>query len=163
DNHDDFGGHARRNEFQLGGRTELLNGGTLLIESPRPYSPVAEGLIRELGIDVEALARKAAHPDFYSRRGLREAVFFDRDTFGSDKLVVGPRSGEVVVAGYPISARAREDILRIEAGDVDFMPGLSSADKKLRLSRMSYRDFLRDVAKVDAATLTFYQTRTHAL
>src|SRR5262249_16809925 len=28
DNHDDFGGHARRNEFQLGGRLQLLNGGT---------------------------------------------------------------------------------------------------------------------------------------
>ena len=163
ENHDDFGGHAKRNEFQLGGRTELLNGGTLLIESPRPYSPVAEGLIRELGIDVETLAEKAAHPDFYNKKGLREAVFFDRETFGSDALVVGGRTDKAVVAAYPLSARAREDILRVEAGAVDFMPGLSSAQKKLRLSRMSYRDFLRDVVKVDAATLTFYQARTHGL
>jgi spermidine dehydrogenase len=57
DNHDDFGGHAKRNEFQLGGRTQLLNGGTLSIESPKPYSAVAEGLIRELGIDVEDCCR----------------------------------------------------------------------------------------------------------
>ncbi|HEY6924702.1 MAG TPA: NAD(P)-binding protein, partial [Steroidobacteraceae bacterium] len=163
DNHDDFGGHAKRNEFQLGGRVELLNGGTLLIESPRPYSPVADGLMRELGIDVEALAKKCAHPDFYSHRGLRDGVFFDRETFGSDKLVAGPWSNEAVVAAYPLPARARADILRIEAGEVDFMPGLSSADKKLRLSKMSYRDFLRDVVKVDSATLTFYQARTHAL
>src|SRR5579859_1438049 len=28
DNHDDFGGHARRNEFNLNGQTQLLNGGT---------------------------------------------------------------------------------------------------------------------------------------
>src|SRR5215475_2550823 len=37
DNHDDFGGHAKRNEFSLGGRMHLMNGGTLSIESPRPY------------------------------------------------------------------------------------------------------------------------------
>src|SRR5882757_8493478 len=28
ENHDDFGGHARRNEFHLGGKLQLLNGGT---------------------------------------------------------------------------------------------------------------------------------------
>jgi spermidine dehydrogenase len=163
DNHDDFGGHAKRNEFQLGGRTQLLNGGTMLIESPRPYSPVSEGLIRALGIDVEALAKNAEHPKFYSDRGLREGVFFDRETFGTDKLVVGSRSDEKVVAAYPLSAKAREDILRVEAGTVDFMPGVSSAEKKLRLSKISYRDFLRDVVKVDPMALTFYQAQTHSL
>ena len=38
DNHDDFGGHAKRNEFSLQGRTELVNGGTWAIDSPRPYT-----------------------------------------------------------------------------------------------------------------------------
>jgi len=163
DNHDDFGGHAKRNEFQLGGRLQLLNGGTMMIESPRPYSPVAAGLIQELGIDVEALAQKAAHPQFYAQAGLREGVFFDRETFGTDKLVAGKRSDPAVVAAYPVPPRVREDILRFETGAVDFMPGVPAADKKLRLSKLSYRDFLRDIVKVDPATLTFYQVLTHAL
>ncbi|MFX8813066.1 FAD/NAD(P)-binding protein, partial [Acinetobacter baumannii] len=34
DNHDDFGGHAKRNEFTVGGRKLVVNGGTLNIESP---------------------------------------------------------------------------------------------------------------------------------
>ena len=51
DNHDDFGGHAKRNEFELGGRMELMNGGTLEIDSPRPYSVVAARLLRKLGVD----------------------------------------------------------------------------------------------------------------
>jgi len=38
ENHDDFGGHAKRNEFHLGGKLQLLNGGTMLIDSPTPYS-----------------------------------------------------------------------------------------------------------------------------
>src|SRR6516162_6125139 len=56
DNHDDFGGHAKRNEFEFGGKIQLINGGTLGIDSPRPYSTVAAGLLAALGIDPAALA-----------------------------------------------------------------------------------------------------------
>ena len=43
ENHDDFGGHAKRNEFQVGKKTLLGYGGTYSIESPEPYSEVAKG------------------------------------------------------------------------------------------------------------------------
>src|SRR5256885_540027 len=49
DNHDDFGGHARRNEFEVSGRLLLANGGTQSIESPGEYSKVAKGLLADLG------------------------------------------------------------------------------------------------------------------
>ena len=42
ENHDDFGGHAKRNEFRTSHRTLLGFGGTFSIESPAPYSAVAE-------------------------------------------------------------------------------------------------------------------------
>src|SRR5580698_6957659 len=57
DNHDDFGGHAKRNEFHLGGKLHLLNGGTLEIDSPHPYSKAADGLLKTLGIDPPALTK----------------------------------------------------------------------------------------------------------
>ena len=60
DNHDDFGGHAKRNEFQHEGRTLLLNGGTLNIEGPGQYSPQAMGLLRTLGIDIERFEKEIA-------------------------------------------------------------------------------------------------------
>src|SRR2546430_17077432 len=41
------------------------------------------------------------------------------------------------------------------------MPGLSSAEKKARLAKISYRDFLLDVVKADPGVAAFYQTRTH--
>jgi spermidine dehydrogenase len=160
DNHDDFGGHAKRNEFQLAGRMHLLNGGTLEIQSPRPYSDVAEGLIRALGIDVEALSKKIERPQFYRNLGLGAGVFFDRETFGVDKLVVGEASNPKTRSRYPLPDRAKADIERIESGAIDFMPGVSSSEKKLRLSRMSYEDFLRNVVKVDPAAILFYQART---
>lgn len=52
DNHDDFGGHAKRNEFRVNNAFRLGFGGTFSIESPAPYSAVAKGVIQELGIDV---------------------------------------------------------------------------------------------------------------
>jgi spermidine dehydrogenase len=160
DNHDDFGGHAKRNEFQLGGRMHLLNGGTLEIDSPRPYSDVAEGLIKALGIDVEALSKKIERPEFYRNLKLGAGVFFDRETFGVDKLVVGEASDPKIRARYPLPDQAKADIGRIEGGAIDFMPGLSSSEKKLQLSKMSYQDFLRNVVRADPATLLFYQART---
>jgi spermidine dehydrogenase len=163
DNHDDFGGHAKRNEFNLSGRMELLNGGTLSIESPRPYSAVAGKLIKDLGIDVAALSRKAEHLKFYDGLGLKRSVFFDRETFGADKLVAdfSHQHLEKFLAASPLPERARRDIARIEAASEDFLPGMSSADKKLHLSKISYQDFLRDAVQADPATIAFYQARTH--
>ena len=163
DNHDDFGGHAKRNEFSLGGRMELLNGGTLSIESPRPYSAVASKLILELGIDVPALSRKIEHLKFYDDLGLRRGVFFDKETFGADKLVADFSNKHLAkfLSDSPLPERARADVARIEAAASDFLPGMSSADKKLYLSKISYQAFLRDVVHADEACIAFYQARTH--
>ena len=87
DNHDDFGGHAKRNEFRPGGRLLLANGGTVAIESPFPYSKEAAGLLTELGIDPPALEAKCTDRSVY--KGLSGAYFFDKETFGADRLVVG--------------------------------------------------------------------------
>jgi spermidine dehydrogenase len=163
DNHDDVGGHAKRNEFVLGGRVALMNGGTFSIDSPRPYSAVADGLLKTLGIDPVALKKKCAHADFYSSLGLSPGVFFDRETFGADKLVVASAgsSWRERLAASPLPLNAQHDIARIEEAAVDYLPGLSSAAKKAKLSRMSYRDFLLTVVKAGPVAVAFYQARTH--
>ncbi|MBS0580923.1 MAG: NAD(P)-binding protein [Proteobacteria bacterium] len=164
ENHDDFGGHAKRNEFELGGRIQLLNGGTLEVDSPHPYSATADGLLRELGVDVRALiARKAEDRGFYQGLGLKTGAFFDAETFGADHLVVGMDDVPMrkLLRDAPLAARTRADIARVEEGRADFLPGLSAGEKKDRLSRMSYRDFLRELVKVDEPTVAFYQASTH--
>jgi len=162
DNHDDFGGHARRNEFHLGDRLHLMNGGTLMIDSPRPYSPVADGLLRSLGVDVDALIKKKGLPELFDDLGSSRGVFFDRETFGRDHLVAG-RGGKSwfhFLQDAPLVPQARADVLRIEEGEVDYLPTLGSADKKLLLSRISYLAYLRDYAKVHAQVLQLYASRT---
>jgi spermidine dehydrogenase len=163
DNHDDFGGHAKRNEFRFGDSVALVNGGSLEIDSPRPYSAVAAGLLKTLGIDVKALAKRIEHRDFYARMGMKTAVFFDEPTFGRDELVVGVFSlpWKKFLANTPLSARARREIEQIESGWVDFLPGLSSADKKQRLSKISYAAFLKDIVRADPSVVSYYQARTH--
>lgn len=163
DNHDDFGGHAKRNEFKIRGRTLLINGGTLEIDSPRPYDAVSAGLIKTLGIDVVALRKKVARPAFYDDHGLKHGLFFDKETFGGDKLVVGVGSTPAarLLSDTPLSEQARRDYVRLNEDVIDYMPGLSSDEKKRRLSKMSYRDFLTNVVKVDPSVAAIYQTRTH--
>jgi spermidine dehydrogenase len=163
DNHDDFGGHAKRNEFSLKGRIELINGGTLLIDSPRPYSAVADGLLKTLGIDPVALTAKCSHSDFYPSLGLNRSIFLDQETFGADKLIAVPpgASWAQLLADSPLSPKVRSDIVRIQEAAIDYMPGLTSAEKKTRLAAMSYRDYLLNVVKADPGVIPFYQTRTH--
>src|SRR5450432_3611878 len=162
DNHDDFGGHAKRNEFNLEGHLNLLNGGTLEIDSPRPYGPIASGLLTTLGLDVPKLIKATQNPEFYEHLGLQSGVFFDQETFGADKLSVGLGRipFDAFLADAPLSAAARRAIVQIQEGKVDYLPGLSSDEKKQRLSRMSYEAFLRDVVRVEPAVLSFYHART---
>src|SRR5262249_7011059 len=70
ENHDDFGGHAKRNEFRLGGKLQLCNGGTFLIDSPTPYSAQADGLLKRLGIDPPKLEEVTADGNLYRSLGL---------------------------------------------------------------------------------------------
>lgn len=172
DNHDDFGGHAKRNEFRPGGRLLLTNGGTVAIESPFPYSKQARELIAELGIDPPAFQKEYTDRDAY--QGMGFAYFFDKETFEAERLVTGAPSGygrgrtaggkwADFLAKTPLSAAAQKDIVRIQEDEVDYMTGVPQAEKKSRLSRMSYKDFLLNLIKAHPEALKFYQTRTHGL
>jgi spermidine dehydrogenase len=170
DNHDDFGGHAKRNEFRPGGRLLLANGGTVAIESPFPYSREAAGLMAELGIDPPALEAKCTDRSVY--QGLSGAYFFDKETFGVDRLVAGTPGGADganrkawadFLAKTPLSADAQRDIIRIQTEKTDYMAGLTQAEKKDKLSRISYKGFLLQVVKAHPDAAALYQTRTHGL
>ncbi|HEV8346496.1 MAG TPA: NAD(P)-binding protein [Vicinamibacterales bacterium] len=180
DNHDDFGGHAKRNEFHYNGRMLALNGGTLNIESPLRYNLPSRQLLQDVGIDLDRfVSANAKNRELYRSHGLTgSALFFDKETWGVDKLVkrtqAGPSTGSgqggrgggynaEFLAQTPLSPKAREDMLRLNGyggygGPLpDFMPGLSSAEKKVRLAKMSYEDFVLNVVKADKQCLWFYQ------
>jgi spermidine dehydrogenase len=165
DNHDDFGGHARRNEFEVDGRLLLMNGGTLSIESPTAYSAVADGLLREIGIDRSRWESSLQDRNFYPSLGLGRGVFLDRETFGADHLFV-KRRGEALrtlLAGAPLGEAVVNDLVRIEEGREDYLPALDSAGKKDFLSRISYRQYLLEVVKADPKVCDYYGKLPHGL
>ncbi len=164
DNHDDFGGHAKRNEFTAAGRTFVGYGGTQSIESPAPYSTTAKALITELGIDVSRYAR-LHEAQLYPSLGLTPGFFFDRETFGVDKLVRGSRRGldRALVEEAPISAAAKRDLARLATDKFDPYPGETAATKKAKLARISYADFLTKVLRLDPGILPIFQTSPHGL
>jgi spermidine dehydrogenase len=183
DNHDDFGGHAKRNEFQYEGRTLVDLGGKEFIESPSTYPPEAAALLKELGIDV-SLSEKVFDRDLYRSLDLRGGIFFDKETFGTDRLVTGDRRvpesdraygyqnlpGELAtlagdrdqVRAYmqrtPLNERAKQEIVKLFCEPADYLPGKALSEKIQTLSNVSYLYFLTDLVKVHPDVVQFFRT-----
>ncbi len=157
DNHDDFGGHAKRNEFVHNGRTFLAYGGTMSIATPYPYSYMSKALLTDLGIDVSRNA-EFANRDLVEKYKLGPAMFFDKEHFGEDRLVAG--NGRLpwdeFFAKAPLSDTARRDLIRLQGKNPDYMAGLSVEQKEAALARMSYQDFLLRHAKMSPDALPFF-------
>jgi spermidine dehydrogenase len=162
DNNDDFGGHARRNEFRVGGRLLLSNGGTQSIESPSEYSEVAKGVLNDLGVQTKTFY-KAYDQKVYSHLGT--ACFFDKETFGEDCLVTGMGSNPwpEFLKKSPLPEKVQLEIARLYDEKKDYLSGLSKEEKHSRLAKISYAGFLTEICKADPGVLPFFQTYTHDL
>jgi spermidine dehydrogenase len=156
DNHDDFGGHAKRNEFVYQGRTFVGYGGTQGIATPFPYSYTAKRLVEELGIQVER------NGEFLNRvfqtLNLGPSMFFDKEHFGEDRLV--PGNGRLpwpeFFAKAPLSDAARRDLIRLYGKNPDYMAGLTVEQKIAKLAVISWQDFLLQHAKMTPEALPFF-------
>jgi len=169
DNHDDFGGHAKRNEFTIGDRRIIGYGGTMMIHGKNSYTYEGKALLEDIGIDGPRFLRKTeSDRSLYSRMGLGSGTFFDRENFGEDRMVVGrPRrtsepanSGtltwEEFLAKTPMSDNVKKDMLRLYEDKRDYLPGLSLAEKKQRLRKISYQNYLLEVVKADPGVIPYF-------
>ena len=155
DNHDDFGGHAKRNEFQVGGRTMLAHGGSQTLAEPSSYSKIVKGLLHDLGVDIKRFDT-AYDQDFFKRHGLRGGLHFNKEKWGVDRTVpfdLGFFEGYIpvsesdltaqqAVAMIPISEAAQREFLRLLTTREDQIPHIPADEKWEYLSSISYRDFL---------------------
>ena len=149
DNHDDFGGHAKRNEFTVDGRFLLGYGGSEAMQSPEAlYGPAAKGLAARRSASTTTGSSGTSTPTSTRRSGCRAAVFFTREAFGDDRLVTGDpmrmvaddipadrmneRSPEAFIADFPVSAEARAQLVELYTSNRDPFPALDAATKRRR-------------------------------
>ena len=149
DNHDDFGGHAKRNEFHQGGPMRLAWGGTVNIEYPK-YSAEAIGLLRDLGIDIPRLRKDFDFNWLGSRDTLKPALLFNEARYGRDVMLRGvtldslePEDLAEQVDSFPLSDDARAKLKAFLAADRDVLAGKSPDEREAYLHGTSYTDFLR--------------------
>jgi spermidine dehydrogenase len=177
DTNDDFGGHAKRNEFVVDGQTLIGYGGTQSIDGPaRKWDGVAKGLLKDLGIDVKRF-NKAFDRDFYARWNLNQSVFFKKEVFGVDRLVRRPfgtwqeldedphdsQALRAYLDQFPLGQKARAQLFEMVWSDRDVLSGKSPRQRLDVLEHTSYRDFLKEYWDADDEVLKYLQTRTHEL
>ena len=149
DNHDDFGGHAKRNEFHQGGPMRLAWGGTVNIEYPK-YSPEALGLLRDLGIDIPRLRKDFDFNWMGSRDTLKPALLFHEARYGRDVMLRGvtldnlePEKLAEQVDAFPLTDDARAKLKAFLLADRNVLAGKSPEERDAFLHGTSYTDFLR--------------------
>ncbi|MEL6446708.1 MAG: FAD-dependent oxidoreductase [Pseudomonadota bacterium] len=158
DNHDDFGGHAKRNEFTVNGQRQIAYGGTESIDTPSGYSQVSSALLEDIGVDV-ARFYDYFDQDLYDDLGLTYGIAFDAETYGAQRLVTGygSRPWQDFADEAPLNDAAKADLVRAFTDERDYLPGLSRDEKVALLSRISYREYLADYVGVDEQVLALYQ------
>jgi spermidine dehydrogenase len=158
DNHDDFGGHAKRNEFDVNGTFRIGYGGTEAIDTPSGYDEEAMRLLRAIGIDVDKFY-DYFDQDFWDREGLSKSILFGAESFGQTKLVpgYGSRDWAAFAADMPMSDAAKAEFVRLQTSEEDYLPDLSLEEKYELLRKTSYEDFLRDYARAPEEVINIYK------
>lgn len=177
ENHDDFGGHAKRNEFQAGGRLIIGYGGSEAFQSPNHlYSKEVNGLLKKLGVNIKRF-ETAFDRQFYPGLGLSRGVFFDKESFGEDKLVTGDptpmvaddiapdqlhaRSISDFINDFPLPEADRQALIALHVAPKDYLPGKSAEEKAEYLAATSYRDFLLKDVGLSEGAVKYFQSRTN--
>ncbi len=158
DNHDDFGGHAKRNEFSVGGERRIAYGGTESIDTPSAYAEVSKALLEQIGVHTERFY-EYFDQTLYEQLGLDYAIAFDAGNFGARKLVrgYGSRPWQSFADEAPLNEQARADLVRLFTEQRDYLPGMTNEEKRSYLSKISYLDFLKRHAGVDDQILEIYR------
>ena len=162
DNHDDFGGHAKRNEHSINGTTLISYGGSQTIVDPKYADQVVLAVFEDIGIDLKRF-ETAYDIGFFDRNELGSVTYFNKEVFGEDKLVQHPYcnypnyveglpggklSHEEAARQAPLSDKGKEQLLRVLNGGLHTLQ-VPESDLQDYIATHSYYDYLQDTLGVD--------------
>ena len=162
DNHDDFGGHAKRNEHTVDDNTRISYGGSQTLVEPKHANKIVLDLLEDLGIDLERF-KTAYDVGFFKIHDLGAVTYFNKEVFGQDKVVQHPYcnypnyveglqgaklSNEEASRQAPLSASGKEQLLRVLNGGLHTLD-VPEEELKGYINSHSYFDYLKKTLKVD--------------
>ena len=163
DNHDDFGGHAKRNEFHQDGRMMLSLGGAQNIEALSHYSDAARGLMEDIGIDddfIDFMDRQTPEDLFLAGKlqadnGIAMPGADGHVTVGGNWLAAmfGGKDYEKSVRALPLPEVEQDKLINFFAGHQDCLDDLSLSEKWEYINTTSYNRYLVDKVGLDESTL----------
>lgn len=170
DNHDDFGGHAKRNEFTVDGKHLIGYGGSQSIDQPAFYSPASSQFMSDMGFRATDFYQ---HFDagFYRRFNTGVALHMDAKTFGTETLLrrsSGHNAGALwdyetdterkdlatFIAGVPLDTKDKVALTRLFVDSDDWLSPMSRDEKIRYLKSSSYEDCLRKHTDLSEKALT---------
>lgn len=163
ENNDDFGGHARRNEFVAGnGRTILGYGGSQSLQTPTYFSPLVKDVLDDIGVQYEKF-EEYYDDEWHEARGLGDAVLFrGEDWGGEDVLVVTGELAADWVPNSPLNDKAKANLIELIDSPPDYLAGKSREEKFELLSKTTYADFLTGICGYDPQVVKYLQHSTEA-
>jgi spermidine dehydrogenase len=169
ENHDDFGGHAKRNEFHSGGRMLLGIGGSNNLES-YAFSDTVNRVLEELGVDLEKL-EAACEPNYILSDISSYGLFLNAKQFGKDRLVEGnwqsawQDEGDVaaLVSSLGLPAEQQQRLVALIEGERDLLDDLSLLEAKRYVESTSYPEFLSSRAGLSPTTIALFEPMARML
>ena len=172
DNHDDFGGHAKRNEFTVDGKQLICYGGSQSIAEPSTWSPVGKKLLKDVGIHTERFYDYFDR-NYFKDRKLGRGLYFSRDQYDKDYVSDNILGAEIkdneeeiidLINAYPIAEASKTALIKLLSQTENYLLGMESQENKINLLRQtSYSDFLRKYVNVSEEVVLLYRDMSRGL
>ena len=166
DNHDDFGGHAKRNEFTVDGKKLIGYGGSQSIDTPNSYSAPAKKLLKDIGIITERFY-DYYDQKYFETRNLKRGLYFSNELYGKDVVFENLLRTDLnkddndsidILNAIPLAKESKKALINLLKSKKNYLKNESSLTKRIALMRStSYSDFLRKFAKVPEEVVLLYR------
>ena len=158
DNHDDFGGHAKRNEHTVDGVMKIGYGGAQTLEAPSNYGKHTMEIMDDLNVKIDEFY-KAYDRSFYKDHGLNYVTYFNKETFGKDSTVackighyayvmdgvtIDVRKLDDAINDVPLSDEGRKQLLNVVNGGDDPLKDIPVGERRKYLNETLYFDVLKN-------------------